>query len=185
METEGKGTYEELREGEKIMFRSELTNEIKAEIHGRRNQGTQKVLTISDGRFGYVLTLGPGDRKQAVKTLAPKASQALLADGAFFERLRTKYQATVLQDEEVDGKEVWVVEARPTAPGPGEPAKITHYILKDCAIRVRTTGHDAQGRRVQFTGLSEIKLNAEIDLRRFIFEVPRGVEMIDMTGGGK
>ncbi|RIK68792.1 MAG: hypothetical protein DCC65_01280 [Planctomycetota bacterium] len=179
--SEANGTYEHQRKGAKLLFRVEMKNQIRTKAGKRVVDDEQAVLTIGDGVHAYTLTHQKGKEPSAVKSM-PVASQTLLADEPFFEVLASNFEVRVLPDEKIDAQDVWVLETRPRTPKPGQAAKTLHYIRKDCALRVRSTGHDATGRRIQFSGLSEVKLDPEIDPRRFIFEAPDGVKVMDLTG---
>lgn len=175
------GEYQHQRKGEKLMFRVELKNTVVTRSGGRESKVEQTVVTISDGQFSYNLAEMGGQVINATKTLSQPA-QTMLADENFFKTLRTHYELRLLPEEKIDGQEVWVIEARPRRPAPGGPAKTVHYLLKEGGIRLRSTDHDASGRRIQLTGLSEIKFDEQIDPRRFIFTVPKDIKVMDLTG---
>lgn len=175
------GEYQHQRKGEKLMFRVELKNTVVTRSGGRESKVEQKVLTISDGQFSYNMAEMGGQVINATKSLSQPA-QTMLADENFFKTLRTHYELRLMPEEQIDGQEVWVIEARPRRPAPGGPAKTMHYLLKEGGIRLRSTDHDASGRRIQLTGLSEIKFDEKIDPRRFIFTVPKDIKIMDLTG---
>lgn len=179
--TEAIGEYLHERQGEKIMFRVDLKNVVTTRAGGREAKVEQQILTISDGMFSYTLAETDGKIVSASKSVAQPA-QTVLADVNFFQTLRAKFALKVMPDEKIDGHDVWVIEARPHAPVPGAAARSLHYILKDSGIRLRSTDHDATGRRIQFAGLSDLKFDEPIDPKRFIFTAPKGVQIVDMTG---
>ncbi len=177
--SEALGSYEHLvRKDGKLLFRVDLQNKVTQSANGRSASIDQSVSTISDGHFSYTLTTQPGQPATALRNL-PKPSQTVLGDEAFFDGLSRGYHVRVLPDEKIDGKDVWVLEARPKAPG--RVAKTIHYIQKDHGIRVRSTGHDATGKRVQLTELSDIKIDPPLKQDRFVFKAPAGVKIVDMT----
>lgn len=179
--TEALGSYEHLvRKDGKLLFRVDLHNKVTQSANGRSAAVEQSVSTISDGHFAYTLTTQPGQPATALRNL-PKPSQTVLADEAFFDGLSRGYHVRVLPDEKIDGKEVWVLEARPKAPAPGRAAKTIHYIQKVSGIRIRSTGHDATGKRVQLTELSDIKIDPPLKQDRFVFKAPAGVKIVDLT----
>ncbi len=179
--SEAIGEYEHQRKGEKLMFRVELKMTVTTRAGGKESSAVQRILTLSDGQFSYTIAEMNGAIVSATKAIS-LPSQSVLADVHFFKTLRDSYTLRVMPDEKVDGHDVWVIEARPRKQAPGGPAKTLHYLIKESGIRLRSTDHDASGARIQFTGLSDIKLDEPIDPKRFIFTVPKGVKVVDVTG---
>lgn len=179
--TESNGTYEHQRQGENVVFRAELKNVVTSKARGQERKVEQTVVTISDGEASYTLTIQPGIKPTATKG-APKPGQTVLADRHFFNSLKKQYDIRVLPDDEVEGKPAWALEATPRQPAPNQPAKSIYYIHKDSGIRVKNTGHDKTGRRIQLTALTDLKLDAPIDSKRFMLDIPDGVTIVDTTG---
>lgn len=181
IQSEANGSYEHRRHADKLLYRVEVKNQIKTKTRTRTIENEQDVLTVCDGQFAFTLAEQKGQKPTAVKDL-PKASQTLLADRPFFEALVAAFNVTIKPDEQIEGHDVWVLEATPKNPSATQAARSLHYIRKDSAIRVRSSGHDATGRRTQLTSLSDVKLNPPLDAERFLFEAPEGVQVVDMVG---
>lgn len=176
----GTGTYEHLVEGSVVKFRMDLENTLTAETDAKKI--TTPVSTISivcDGPSVFTLTDNLGD-KNAIKNIG-RANQSFAACKEFFAALFQDNAVKLLPDEKQDGKDVWVIEAQPKSPKRGQVAKTVHYILKDCGLRVKTTGHDPNGVRIQLSLLTEIKLDAPIKPERFVFKIPPGVRVVDLS----
>lgn len=179
--SESNGSYEHMRNGDQVVFRVEMKNVVTSKVQGQERKVEQTVLTVSDGQSSYTLTTQPGQKPTATKG-APKSGQTVLADRNFFASLKRQYNIRVLPDEEVEGKPAWALEATPKQQIPNQPAKSIYYVHKDSGIRVKNTSHDKDGRRIQLTALTEIKLDAPIDPRRFMIDIPKGVTIVDTTG---
>lgn len=174
------GTYEQLRREGSLLVRCELTSTVTQETNGRTKSDESTLLTISDGRFTHTLSTQPKKPPSATRTLT-MPSQTVLADAAFLDGLGRDHHIRVLPDETLDKTEVWVLEAIPKNPARAFIAKTIYYIAKDTGIRIRSTGHDSTGRRIQLTEFTEIKLDPPIKPNRFVFKAPAGVSIVDLT----
>lgn len=179
MATVSNGTYEHLKKGDLVFFRVDLTSETVARTPGQPDKrGRQRVITIGDGSATYTLT-EQQNRYEAIKK-GLKPGMTTLADGPFFDNLKSNYSLSVNPEEKIAGRDTWVIEAKTRAPG-SQIARTLHYIDKATGVRLRTAGFDDQGRRVSFTDLSEIQVDAEIDPKRFELELPKGVKLVDLS----
>lgn len=181
IESESNGTYDHQRHGNRLVFRIDLNNVVTSKYQGQTRKAEQSVLTISDGAACYVITTQAG-RKPTVTKSIPQSGQTIVADESFFTSLKKSYNLRVLPDQIVDKKDAWVIEATPKAASADQPAKTIHYIQKESGLRVKSTGHDKSGRRIQLTALSQINLKPEIKPDRFLVELPDDVTIVDMTG---
>jgi outer membrane lipoprotein-sorting protein len=174
----GQGTYEQLNVGDVIKFRMDLKNKVVTETNNKTIEiGQSSISVVSNGQSVFTLTEKMGE-KTAVKNLS-RPNQSFAASQFFFDSLFRENFVQLLPDEKVDGKEVWVIESRPKMGG--QPAKTIHYILKDCGLRVKTTGHDPSGARIQHSLLTEIKLDQPPKPARFVFKAPPGVSVVDLS----
>lgn len=181
IESESNGTYDHQRHGNRVVFRIDLKNVVTSKYQGQTRKAEQTVLTISDGAACYVITTQAG-RKPTVTKSIPQSGQTIVADENFFTSLKKSYDLRVLPEQNIEGKKAWVIEAIPKAASDDQPAKTIHYIQKESGLRVKSTGHDKSGRRIQLTALSEINLKPEIKPDRFLVELPDDVTIVDMTG---
>jgi len=176
----GKGSYEQLSEGDVIKFRMDLKNNLVIETDTKIiDTPESSVSIVCNGLSVFTLTDNMGE-KSAVKNLS-QPTQSLAASKAFFDSLFRENYVQLLPDEKLDGKEVWVIESKPKMLTRGRPVKTIHYILKDCGLRVKTTSHNEDGVQIQLTLLSEIKLDDPVPPERFVFNAPKGVRVVDLT----
>lgn len=181
IESESNGTYEHQRHGNRIVFRIDLVNVVTSKLQGQMRKAEQTVLTMSDGAACYTVTTQAG-RKPTVTKSIPQPGQTIMADKHFFTSLKSSFNLRVLPDQTIENKKAWVIEATPKAASADQPARTLHYIQKESGLRVKSTGHDKSGRRIQLTALSQINLNPEIKPDRFLVELPDDVTIVDMTG---
>jgi outer membrane lipoprotein-sorting protein len=173
-----KATVEFLRKGERMLSRIEGEMEMTMDMGGQKNTMKTPMLMVSDGEFTHMLAEQMG-QKMCVKD---KADENSLTGAEMFNSLRKQYDLTMVDDEEVDGDKCWVVHAKPKQAGqPGQPVKVAFYFRKKDAATVQMLGYDASDKKVMTTTYSDIKFNEKLDPKRFEFEVPEGVQVMDMT----
>ncbi|MBU0618428.1 MAG: outer membrane lipoprotein-sorting protein [Planctomycetes bacterium] len=173
-----KATVEYLRKGEKMLSRMEGEVEMVMDMGGQKNTMNTPILTVSDGEITHTLVEQMG-QKMCMKT---KADANSTTGEAMFKALREQYELTVADDEEVDGEKCWVVHAKPKqAAQPGQPVKMAFYFRQKDAATVQMLGYDASDKKVMTTTYSDIKFNEKLDPKRFEFEVPEGVQVMDRT----
>jgi outer membrane lipoprotein-sorting protein len=173
-----KATVEYLRKGEKMLSRMEGEAEMVMDMGGQKTTMNTPMLAVSDGEFTHTLVEQMG-QKMCMKA---KTDESSLAGDAMFKVLREQYDLTVGDDEEVGAEKCWVVRGTPKkAAGPGQPAKMVYYIRQKDGATVQMLGYDASDKKIMTTTYSEIKVNEKLDPKRFEFEVPEGVQVMDMT----
>ena len=171
-------TIEYLRQGDKMLSR--LDGEMKNSYKMGDNEQSMTIptMTISDGEIEHTLMEREG-QKMCVKT---KAQANSVTGEAMFKFLREHYDLSLASDEEIDGDKCWVVEAKPKATArPGEPAKTCYYFRQKDGATVRIVAYDADGKPAMTTNFTDIKLNVDLDPKRFEFKLPEGVREMDMT----
>ena len=87
----------------------------------------------------------------------------------------------VLPDEKVDGKDTFVIEAVPKGLARQPVTKMKYYLEKENGTVVKLLGYDRAGSEIMSIVYSNIKINPEIDVSRFVFQAPEGVQVMDMT----
>lgn len=173
-----KATVEYLRKGEKMLSRLEGEMEMVMDMGGQKNTMSTPMLTVSDGEITHMLVEQMG-QKMCMKT---KTEANSTTGEAMFKLLREQFDLTVADDEEVDGEKCWVVHGKPkTATQPGQPVKMVYYFRQKDGATVQMLGYDASDKKVMTATYSEIKFNEKLDPKRFEFEVPEGVQVMDMT----
>ena len=173
-----KATIEFLRKGDKMLSRMEGEMEMIMDMGGQKNTMKTPMLMVSDGEITHTLAEQMG-QKMCVKA---KADENSLTGAEMFKSLREQYDLTMADDEEVDGDKCWVVHAKPKKAGqPGQPVKVAFYFRQKDAATVQMIGYDASDKKVMNTEYTDIKFNEKLDPKRFEFEVPEGVQVMDMT----
>jgi len=174
-----KATVEYLRKGEKMLSRMDGQAERVMDMGGQKNTMTTPMLTVTDGEFTHMLFEQMG-QKMCVKT---KADEDTLAGEAMFKMFRENYNLTVADDEEINGDKCWVVNATPKEAGkPGQPAKMVYYFRQKDGATIQWLGYDPSGKQVMTTTYTDVKFNEKLDPKRFEFQVPEGVQVMDQTG---
>ncbi|HKQ49297.1 MAG TPA: hypothetical protein VJZ71_14595 [Phycisphaerae bacterium] len=174
------GTYEHLRSKGRLLFRVDLKNAVTQTAAGRTAVVDQTIQTVSDGKYAYTISTTAGQPPSATRA-QPMPSQTVLADEAFFASLERDFNFRILPDANIESHEVWVLETVPKTRAPGRPAKTIYYLTKESGIRIRSTGHDATGKRIQLTELTDIKLDPPLKPERFVFKPPPGVPVVDLS----
>jgi len=173
-----KATLEFLRKGEKMLSRMEGEMEMIMDMGGQKNTMKTPILMVSDGEIAHTLVEQMG-QKTCVKS---KADENSLTGAEMLKSMREQYDLTVADDEEVGGEKCWVVHAKPKkAAAPGQPVKVAFYFRQKDAATLQMLGYDASDKKVMTTTYSDIKFNEKLDPKRFEFEVPEGVQVMDMT----
>jgi outer membrane lipoprotein-sorting protein len=173
-----KATVEYLRKGDKMLSRVDGEAERTTEMGGQQNTSKTPMLTVSDGEVMYTLLEQMG-QKMCIKS---KVDENSTTGPAMFKMLRENNELTVADDEEVDGEKCWVVYCKPKgSTQPGQPLKTAYYFRQKDGALAQWLGYDASDKQVMTATYSEIKFNEKLDPKRFEFEPPEGVQVMDMT----
>lgn len=170
-------TIEWARKGDKSLYRSEMKGTMVQKVGDQEMKNESNTMIVSDGDFLYSVAETMG-QKMAMKLKADP-----LATGAPKEMLASLKQDSdvkVLPSAKVDGRDCFVLEATPKQAA-GPIVKTTFYFCKQTGIAVKTVSADKSGKAVMTNTLSDIKVNTEIDPKRFVFEAPAGVTVQDLT----
>ncbi len=183
MKSDGKGTMEYLKQGDKSMMRIDIKM-ASIQKMGENEQKTEQAVTqISDGAFSYALTEMMG-QKQAVKTkYDPKNSG--VATKEFFEELKKTHTITVAEEKH-DGKDCYLFTATPkeasASPMGGGAQKI--HVAKESGLTTQMQSFTPDNKLFMTMTFTGIKMGASIPAERFQFKAPEGVEVMDMTNAG-
>lgn len=177
--TVSEGTFEQMRKGDVVMFRSETNTTTTMDIAGKPTKMESKATSISDGQFVYTLTDTSG-MKNAMKMKAQKQ-----VESAPFKTLREDYILMLLPEETIDGRKAYVIEAKPR---PGRPAsagvgRMVYYYDQSTGISLKTVSNDASGKPTVTTTYTDIKIDPSLSPDRFVFKAPAGVQVQDLTKG--
>ncbi|HKQ50240.1 MAG TPA: outer membrane lipoprotein-sorting protein [Phycisphaerae bacterium] len=177
--SDGRGTVEYLIQGDKIVSRVEITSESTASI-GASESTTRDVHTMyGDGK--YTFDVGETNGTKMAFKLDTDPIQVAVPSKEMFDKWRKDFETKILPDENLDGKEVWVLEARPKDPEKTPAARMLTYFRKDIPLMVKTVSYDKYDRPFQWTTLTEIKVDPKIDPERFVFKRPPDFEYYDVT----
>jgi outer membrane lipoprotein-sorting protein len=177
--TEMGGALEWMREGEKVLMRSDMKANTATTEGGTTTKTASTTTTVSDGEFLWVLNV-EGDHKTVFKNRAPTVRDS--RPSAIFAQLGSYYDITLLPDAKVDGADCYVFEMKmkPMEGVPPSGRQLVYYQM-DIGLSVKSEGFDANGKLTTSWVTSEIKLNADLSADRFKFEVPEGAQVSDMT----
>lgn len=175
---ETQGTYEFVRDGDKLKFRTDMKfNQVmKQGDQEQKNEGTG--MQIYDGEYTWSLNEMMG-QKMAQKM---KASSADLMPESMLKTVRENHDLKLLPSEKVEGHDTWLLEATPKAQSGGtEGGRIHMFFDKNTGLIVKQVVFDPSGKPMSTTTFTDMKVNGNISPDRFVFKAPEGVEVMDMT----
>jgi outer membrane lipoprotein-sorting protein len=179
-DSQGETTYEFLKKGDKWLSRTESKTTSSSSVAGKEHKQNTTMLVIDDGEF--VWTLSEMDGQKSVMKSRSEANRALLTDKAYFDNLRKDFELKLLPDETVDGRATWPIQATPRQPAAeGMIAMLLNYFDKETGVCIKTVGKDSSGKEVMTSVTKDIKVNPTLAADRFVFKVPEGVAVMDMT----
>ncbi len=178
-ETEGNGTFEWMRSGDKVLYRMELKNKMIVHVKEQQMALEQETVSVSDGEKTTTLSSQMGRRTATRDKLDP--TQPTSADG-LFGAAREHYDFALASGVDTGGANVWVIETTPKKPMPRLPAKkVQYFVSKESGAIVRVIWLNEKGERFNDTQFTDVKLGATIDPKRFELEIPEGVQLVDRT----
>jgi outer membrane lipoprotein-sorting protein len=98
--------------------------------------------------------------------------------------IRDAEKVTVLPEQTIDGKRVYVISVQCKRKG----SLFLYYFLQDDGAVIKTEEYLSDSKTTGVPGrwirheYKNIKFDIDIDPECFVFEPPEGVEVIDMTG---
>ena len=187
--SEGTGTYEMLRDGDKVKFRMETSLDTAVRIKG--SESDMKVpsgatTVIDDGEYIYSLQ-SPMGKPNASREKSQGAAKRELATSdrkSMFETLARENELKVVTDDRVSGVDCYRIEA--TAKGPrsaGQASKSVYAFAKDSGMLMQVRNYDDKGEDIGHETYSDVKINEKLDPQRFVFKAPEGVTVKDRGPG--
>lgn len=176
VEAKSEGTYEAVRKRDQLLYRMDVTNTVVQKVGASETKTEQRITMINDGKYVHELieTVGP---KIATKS---KVEPHHATDPAStFALLRKDHSLKLLPEEAIDGQKVYVIEATPKQPGP--VSKMVFYFLQEHGVLVKWVAHDQAAKPMLTRTFSDFKFDVKIDHKRFVFQAPPGVRVIDQT----
>ena len=181
-ETDMAGTVEMLKKGGKWLHRMNSKSTSVSNVGGQEQKTESSQLVVADGQYVWVLNESQG-QKAVFKSNMTEARNMAVGEG--FDALRKDYDLKLLPDEKVEGKPAWVIEATPKKGPPAARGGMTmrQYYDKDSGVMVKAVGRSTDGKSTMTTIVKDLKVNPPISADRFVFKVPEGAHVMDMTSG--
>lgn len=179
--TKGKGTYDLMKDGDAVKIYVNIVNMLSVILDpdkiGSDELRTAEVLTwVSDGSVLYHYTI-QHDLHRARKTWYSPDDVLQLGGPPLIRELRSKGSVKRLPDEVVDGKPVFVFEAKP----PDGTWTEKHVFQKATGIRVQYVETDAKGEETYSLKVTSLETGVTFEPDHFTFEIPNDAELIDET----
>lgn len=186
IKSESKGTSIFMRDGDKIMSRTEMEGTSEQSMGGTPMKQETEMIMVDDGEHAYTYTHDKTTgQKQAMKTESGTGQSQFGAE--YFDQMRESFDLKILPEEEVRGDACYVIEGKPSGDNQQMAqaiARMVHFYRKSDGALMQLTGFSPDGKEVMKQSFTEIKINGSIDKDKFVFKAPEGVQVMDMTGGG-
>jgi len=179
LKTVGHGTYEEMKADGKVLYRHDLRVEGVESYQGAQEKIKHTETLICDGDYIYTLTDQMGVPTATKQKITPARTGGI--DLNTFKWLKLRYDLTLLPDASVANETTYVIEARPKKKDATLPERTVYCFSQESGNLVNRSIEETQGQVSESTTLTNIKVNPEIDPRRFQFEPPDGVHVQDHT----
>jgi outer membrane lipoprotein-sorting protein len=176
--TQGKGTYEWSKRGEKRLIRFFLVNTIRITTGEAKTLRTAEILNfVYDGEFLYSQLQQPTTFKQTTKSRYEPDRVLQIGGKDLFRGLSESNSLKLQPEEMLNGRASYVIEATPTT---GKSSSI-HYFDKQTGVRSRLIERDETGKATLTLTLSELNTSPEFSEDYFMYKLPEGFELIDKT----
>jgi outer membrane lipoprotein-sorting protein len=176
MESNGAGTFEFMRKGDKPLVRMELKASMVRKMGGEEQKTEQPILTVVDGEFAYVVTEMQGQKTAFKTTIDPQATgdpEAMLSE------LRKEENLKLLPEETLDGRKAFVFESTPKEKMEMGAARKVLWFDQASGVLLKLEGYSADGKPLMTMSYSDVK--TDVDINPDHFKKPEGVEFIDQT----
>ncbi|MDZ4860905.1 MAG: hypothetical protein SGI88_18170 [Candidatus Hydrogenedentes bacterium] len=184
MKTHATGTLECLKKGEQSLFRLDMVNKIDTGIP-LAGAMEQKMLSVFDGKAIFNDMEAMGMRQVFRVDPEEAGKQGPMTGKSMFETLRAQGELKLLPDATIDGKSVYVVEVTPSpdtkAAAPMDVGLMRVYISKELGLQVKMEVLDEKAQPLSTTVYNDIKVNVALAPERFVYTVPEGVKVQDMS----
>lgn len=178
----GEGTCELMRKGDKTLTRVTMKTTVTMEIGDKERKMEQESTLIVDGAHAYTLATAMGHTTAMKLDIDPRMSGD---PKAMLDYLRKDHELKLLPEQDVDGATAYVIEAI-AREGTNNPLpRMRLFFDQNTGFMVRSTSHDANGRRRQMMRYKNVQYDIKIDPDRFVFELPPGVELLDRTSDSR
>lgn len=179
--TETDMAVEATRQGDKYLSRIETASAIVKKFGGQDEKTTSTILSVSDGQYNYTYTESAG-QKSAIRQKADPAKDFNPFDTQkTFKDLEKDFTVKLLPDANVDGKPCFVLEM--TSKGQAAQAGVTRTVSrfdKATGFSLKSETFDKDGKIMNESVTTNVKIDAQIPAERFKFKAPAGVTIQDM-----
>ncbi len=137
-----------------------------------------KTLIVTDGEFTWMLMEQGGQpmcMKQKIQDVPSLGTE-------FFKSMRETYELTAAKTGSAAGAKTWEIHAKPKEQqqmGPAPDKFIFHFRQSD-GVMTQMDGYMGE-KKFMTTTIQNIKVNIDMKPDQFKFEVPDGVQVMDMT----
>jgi outer membrane lipoprotein-sorting protein len=176
--TQGKGTYEWSKRGEKRLIRFGLVNTLRIETGEAKTFRTGEILVfVYDGEFLYSQLQQPKTFKQTTKFRYEPERVLQIGGKDLFRGLLESNSLKLQPEEMVDGRAVYVIESTSTT---GKGSAVL-YFDKQTGVLLKMMERDETGKATLTLTLSDFNTNPEFSEDHFTYKLPEGFELIDKT----
>jgi outer membrane lipoprotein-sorting protein len=137
-------------------------------------------LSIYDGQYLYDLRQTP----RGVYAMKSRPDRNPYDPVGRLDIARRQFEARLLPDRTFEGKDVYAIEFVPrVSDGTSVTRRMVSYTDRHTGLPMMTISYNARGGVVNVAEVVESQLNEDIPADHFVFHLPPGVELIDMTRG--
>lgn len=181
MDGKGDGTVEFMRNGDKVLSRTEVKTTMTRKMGDQETKMEQPMTSIIDGEFNYTLTEMMGQKMAMKSKIDPRMTGE---PKGMFEELHKEYELKLLPDETVDTMKCYAIEATPKEKTQAGGGKMNLYFDQPTGFVVKMIMFGPDDKPATTMTYSEMKFDVKIDPDRFKFKAPEGVQVIDQTKEG-
>ncbi len=171
------GTYFLMKKDGKVLIRQDIsvTSSLDFKEHDITTTTASDSTTIGDGTYQYsVSTVESGTEVTKYKQSPMLCIGGLASMQLFFER----YEIRRLADSTYEGQDVFIFEAIARTK---RPRRAVVTISKKYGILLKRDSYDNEGTLRSSLMYDDIKINGDIDPKKFVFVPPPGVPIQDMS----
>lgn len=168
-----------LFQGDKQLYRIDMKIDTSRVASGAEEKTVETQTLMSDGDYMYQLGT-EGGHKKAIKARIDKL-QSSVPSPEFFFYLQRDYNLSLMPDEEVDGKDCWVIRAAKISEEEVLQLKTITYFRKDIPLMVKTVNLDRFDNVMQVTRIKDVQIDVPVDPKQFEFKPDPDYELQDQT----
>lgn len=177
---DGTGMLDCMKKNGKLFMKTRSYSSILIEQpEGKRLLTGMRLNKVSDGEFVFTVE-ERYESMVATKTWAIPPHIRAVGGVDLFVRMHRAGRVTLLPDEVINGRDVYVFEVRVT----GDAVVTRHHVCKETGVRLYFEMKRLDGNLTFTYALSELEINPEFSEDHFTFVPPDGVEVQDLTQGG-